>query len=149
MRGVRVGRSAISGCGLFATRPFRKGQVICEYTGKVIKADADTNNKYLFELSTKWTLDGSPKSNIGRWANHACGGAGNASADVSQRLRVWLYARRRILPGEEIFYDYGKEYSEWYLCRCRCIGCRPRQRNRLVASKRNGKANGHERRDRR
>jgi len=139
MDGVRVGRSGISGVGLFATRAYRKGQVICEYTGKVIPADSPVVNKYLFELNTRWTLDGSPKSNIGRWANHACGTAGNAKSSTSQRLRVWLIARRRIEPGDEIFFDYGQEYREWYLRDCRCAGCRPRRRrNRMVPSRRNG-----------
>jgi hypothetical protein len=66
-------------------------------------------NRYLFEINDLWTLDGSPKSNIGRWANHSC--KPNAATEITQRKRVWLYAIKRIRPGEEIVYDYGEEYT--------------------------------------
>jgi hypothetical protein len=53
-----------------------------------------------FEINDLWTLDGSPKSNVGRWANHSC--KPNAATEVTQRKRVWLYAMKRIRSGEEI-----------------------------------------------
>lgn len=78
-------------------------------------------NRYLFEITDLWTLDGSLKSNIGRWANHSCNP--NAAAEVTQRKRVWLYAIKRIGPGDEIVYDYGEEYTKRRFKRCRCAAC--------------------------
>jgi uncharacterized protein len=107
MKGVRIGRSSISGRGLFATKAFERGDRICEYTGRLYRGDTYPDNRYLFEINDLWTLDGSPRSNIGRWANHSC--KPNAATEVTQRRRVWLYAIKRIRPGEEIVYDYGEE----------------------------------------
>jgi SET domain-containing protein len=40
-----------------------------------------------------------------------------------------LVALRRILPGEEITYDYGKEYFAAFITKagCRCVRCRARR----------------------
>ena len=76
-----------------------------------------------FEINDLWTLDGSPKSNVGRWANHSC--KPNAATEVTQRKRVWLYAIKRIRPGEEIVYDYGDEYTRGRLKNCKYEACRP------------------------
>ena len=46
---------------------------------------------------------------MGRYANHAC--KPNAES-VLIRGKVYLKAIRRILPGEEITYDYGREYVD-------------------------------------
>jgi SET domain-containing protein len=83
MKGVRIARSSISGRGLFATKAFERGDRICEYTGRLYRGDTYPDNRYLFEISDLWTLDGSPKSNIGRWANHSC--KPNAATEVTQR----------------------------------------------------------------
>ena len=39
MKGVRIGRSSISGRGLFATKTFECGDRICEYTGRLYWGD--------------------------------------------------------------------------------------------------------------
>jgi SET domain-containing protein len=135
LQGVRVGKSTVSGKGLFATRAFHRGERIVEYTGKLYPDNDDCpENRYLFSITKKWVLDGSPKSNIGRWANHSCGHKTNAWADVRKRSkRVWLTAWKRINPGDEILYNYGKDYREGYLngC-CACPACRERKRKRRV-----------------
>ena len=118
MKGVRIGKSSVSGRGLFATKAFKRGDRICEYTGRLYRGDAHPDNRYLFEINDLWTLDGSPKSNIGRWANHSC--KPNAASEVTQRKRVWLHAIKRIRPGDEILYDYGEEYTKDRLKDCKC-----------------------------
>jgi SET domain-containing protein len=123
MKSLRVARSSISGRGLFATKAFERGDTICEYTGRLYRGDICPDNRYLFEINDLWTLDGSHKSNIGRWANHSC--KPNAATEVTRRKRVWLYAIKRIRPGEEIVYDYGKDYTRRRLKNCKCDACRP------------------------
>src|SRR3982074_2868580 len=84
----RVGRSR-TGLGLFATKPIKKGAKIVRYFGPLLdsrkKKDDAIENKYLFELNNRWTIDGSVRKNIARYINHAC--KPNAESDVKPRKR--------------------------------------------------------------
>jgi uncharacterized protein len=130
----RVGRSR-TGLGLFATEEIEKGTRIVEYFGPLLdcskpKHDA-IENKYLFELNGRWTIDGSVRRNIARYANHAC--RPNAESDVHPRLKkVYIRAIKKIRPGDEITYDYGTDYFKEYLkpIGCRCVSC---ERKRKMA----------------
>jgi len=121
-----------TGLGLFATRPIPKGKRLVEYTGPFISNEIvdRSNGKYFFSVNTKWSIDGSPRSNLARYINHSC--RPNAEAFVTNRRRVWIWSRRRIKPGEEITYDYGKEYFEGIIepIGCRCSKCGPKSRRR-------------------
>ena len=76
----------------------------------------------MFEISRRWSIDGAGRDNMGRYANHAC--RPNAEL-VLIRGKVFLKAIRRILPGEEITYDYGREYVMlFFKDGCRCTSCR-------------------------
>ena len=114
-----------TGFGLFALKPIPKGKRILEYTGpRISNEDVEkSSRKYFFELNSKWSIDGSPRSNLARYINHSC--RPNAEAIISNG-RVWIWSRRNIKPGEEIAYDYGKEYFEGIIepQGCRCIKCR-------------------------
>jgi hypothetical protein len=165
-KSLRVGRSK-TGLGLFAEEPIRKGRWIVEYTGeRLTTAEADRRdakgNRYLFVINSKWTVDGTPRSNIARYANHAC--RPNAESDIV-RGKVILRAIRNIKPGDEITYDYGEDHFNWYIkpkgCKCRyCVKKRAERRaeararalrraKRMNGAKngngryRNGTANGH------
>ncbi len=123
----RVGR-AKAGLGLFATAPIEKGAFIVEYKGRRIgNAEAKRlearGSRYMFEINGRWTVDGSTRHNMGRYANHAC--RPNAESDVVKG-KVILRAIKNIKPGEEITYDYGKEYFELFIkpIGCRCATCR-------------------------
>src|SRR5215510_6029072 len=119
----RIGRSR-TGLGLFATKPIKKGAKIIRYFGPLLdcrkKKDDAVENKYLFELNNRWTIDGSVRKNIARYINHAC--RPNAESDVKPRKRkVIIRAIKNIEPGEEINYDYGTDYFKAYL---KPIGCK-------------------------
>ena len=143
----RVGRSR-TGLGLFATKPIKKGAKIIRYFGPLLdskkKKDDAIENKYLFELNGRWTIDGSVRKNIARYINHAC--KPNAESDVSARKRkVVIRAIKKIEPGEEINYDYGTDYFKAYLkpIGCKCDACekkRRKQRAEARAEKRRLKA---------
>jgi uncharacterized protein len=122
----RVGRSR-TGLGLFATAAIEKGAFIIEYRGRRIanalaKRLESRGNRYMFELNSRWTVDGSSRRNVARYANHSC--RPNAESDVI-RGKMILRAVRKIRPGEEITYDYGEEYFELFLRPegCRCAKC--------------------------
>ena len=123
----RIGRSK-TGLGLFATKKIKKGDKIIRYFGPMLdsknKKHDDIDNKYLFEINNRWTIDGSVRKNIARYINHAC--RPNAESDVSSRKRkVVIRAIKTIEPGEEINYDYGTDYFKIFLkpIGCKCDHC--------------------------
>jgi uncharacterized protein len=130
----RIGRSR-TGLGLFATKPIKKGTKIIRYFGPLLdskkKKDDAIENKYLFELNGRWTIDGSVRKNIARYINHAC--KPNAESDVKPRKRkVVIRAIKNIEPGEEINYDYGTDYFKAYLkpIGCKCDACEKKRRKK-------------------
>jgi uncharacterized protein len=134
----RVGRSR-TGLGLFATQRIKKGTKIIRYFGPLLdckkKKDDAIENKYLFELNNRWTIDGSVRENVARYINHAC--KPNAESDVRPRKRkVFIRAIKNIEPGDEINYDYGTDYFKAYLkpIGCKCVACeRKRKKKRAEA----------------
>ena len=142
----RIGR-AHTGLGLFATMPIKRGTWLLEYTGpRLTDAEAkkreDKGARYLFEINRRWTVDGSPRSNIARYANHAC--KPNLEAEIKGK-RVLLRAIRNIEPGDELTYNYGREYLNNYIPLCKCAHCvhTTRGRGRPTRRKAKRKANGH------
>jgi SET domain-containing protein len=125
-----VGRSS-AGLGLFATKPFKKGAFVVAYRGRIIP-DAESERReargarYMFELNTRWTIDGSSRRNTARYVNHSC--RPNVEARIRKRYIAYV-ARRRIKPEEEITVDYGKDYFDSYITAsgCRCAKCREKR----------------------
>jgi uncharacterized protein len=135
----RVGRSR-TGLGLFATRRIKKGTRIIRYFGPLLdskkKKHDDIANKYLFELTNRWTIDGSVRENIARYINHGC--KPNAESDVRPRKRkVYIRAIRTIEPGDEINYDYGTDYFKEYLkpIGCKCDACEKKRRKKRAEAR--------------
>jgi hypothetical protein len=135
----RVGRSS-TGLGLFATKPIKKGAKIVRYFGPLLdckkKKDDAVENKYLFELNNRWTIDGSVRENVARYINHAC--KPNAESDVRPRKRkVFIRAIKNIEPGEEINYDYGTDYFKAYLkpIGCKCAACEKKRKKKRAEAR--------------
>jgi len=135
----RVGRSR-TGLGLFATQRIKKGTKIIRYFGPLLdskkKKDDAIENKYLFELNGRWTIDGSVRENIARYINHAC--KPNAESDVKPRKRkVFIRAIKNIEPGEEINYDYGTDYFKAYLkpIGCKCDACEAKRKKKRAEAR--------------
>ena len=129
----RIGR-AHTGLGLFATRPIRKRARIAEYRGRLLTTkQADKHetrfNRYLYEINGRWTIDGTPRRNIARYANHSCNPNANT---IAVKRRIFILAIRNIKPGEEITYDYGVDYLKNIIGRsnCKCSRCRRRRARR-------------------
>ena len=130
----RIGRSP-TGLGLFATKPIKKGTRIIRYFGPLLDCNKEEDdaieNKYLFQLTNRWTIDGSVRENIARYINHSC--KPNAESDVKPRKRkVFIRAIKNIEPGEEINYDYGTDYFKEYLkpIGCKCSGCEKKRKKK-------------------
>ena len=118
----------MTGLGLFATKPIKRGAYIATYRGRRITTEESDRReargaRYMFELNKRWVIDGSPRWNVARYINHCC--RPNAKP-VGRRGGIVIVALRRIEPDEEITYDYGRDYLKSFLADggCRCAPCR-------------------------
>lgn len=121
---LSVVKRSKTGLGLFAARDIPKDTKIIEYTGnRILSSDLEKlKGKYLFTLNKRYTIDGSPRDNTARYANHSC--RPNAYTEII-RGKIWIIAKRNIKEGEEITYDYGKDYFEDFIKPkgCKCVKC--------------------------
>ena len=114
-------KKSTAGFGLFTQTPIKRGETVIEYTGEIITQEEANRRggKYLFEINSRKTIDGKGRDNIARYINHSC--RPNCEPEI-RKGRVFIEARRNIRPGEELTYDYGKEYADEYItpygCRC-------------------------------
>ncbi len=121
--GVVIKRSS-AGLGLFASRNFKKGAFIIEYTGtKLTHEEADKKGgKYLFILNSRVVIDGYERKNTARYINHSC--IPNCEAIIEDDQHIMIFAKKNIHSGEELTYHYGKEYFRDMLSsHCRCQKC--------------------------
>jgi SET domain-containing protein len=125
----RVARSR-TGLGIFATEPIKKNTYIAEYVGPLMtnkQCDEERENRYWFEVNARWTIDGKARKNVARYFNHSC--RPNADPMIRDR-RVRIKTIKNIAAGEEITYDYGKDYFNAYIKPhgCLCEKCRAKRR---------------------
>ncbi len=120
---LKVRRSS-AGLGLFAEDRIKKGSFIIEYVGDRLptKVANQKGGKYLFEVNSRITIDGSPRWNTARYINYSC--TPNAEP-VNDKGHIVINAIKNIEPGEEITYDYGKEYYDEFIKPhgCKCTSC--------------------------
>ena len=132
-------RRTRTGLGLFAKKPIPRGRRIIEYTGpRISNKEVESRlGKYFFGVNKKWSIDGSPRTNTARYINHSC--KPNAEPIISGG-RIWIWSRKSIKPGEEITYDYGKEYFEGLIepIGCKCKKCADQRRE--LSAKRSRRA---------
>jgi len=137
---VRVGRSR-TGLGLFATDLIKKGSRVMEYRGRKITTkqaiwiEEHTENRYVFEINDKWSIDGSPRWNLARYVNHSC----RPNVEAYQYAeRIFYRAKWNIQPGSEITVSYGRDYFSTFIkpIGCKCDTCTARRkRERAEARK--------------
>jgi SET domain-containing protein len=130
---LKVKRAAAgAGLGLFTTEDIPKGACIIEYFGRDLAPGEEytSRSKYLFEINSKRTIDGTMRNNTARYINHSC--RPNAEAEVIKG-RVFIMAKRKIKTNEEIAYDYGKEYWDEHIkpLGCRCDKCQEKTKSKV------------------
>ena len=135
-----VRNSDIHGRGVFAAGKIRKGTVIVEYKGQRVTWDdamaqpdsdpEDSAHTFLFQLDDGRVIDARVRGNAARWINHSCDP--NCRTFEDDKGRVFIEAKRKIRPGEELSYDYKlqiegrltKRERAQYACRCGTAKCR-------------------------
>ncbi len=137
-----VKKSRVHGHGVFAATNIKKDENVIEYIGdKVTKAEGDrrsakrikkylnskiTGSVYIFELNSKYDIDGSSLRNKARYINHSC--KPNCEVDIVKG-KIWIRSIKKIKKGQELSYDYGYEFDKDdytdHICKCgskNCIG---------------------------
>jgi SET domain-containing protein len=104
-----------AGRGLFSRITIEPEQTIGYYTGEVLTADelyhsSAARSDYLLWLCRTHILIGEgPRANYTRYINHSSNP--NLFLVVSTRWKTARFeALRPILPGEELFFNYGDDY---------------------------------------
>ena len=114
-----------AGLGLKTQFSIPKGDFVAEYFGTFLSdEEADKNGgKYLFEVDKDLVINGTTRGNIARYINHSC--RPNCESEIDGK-RVFIYAKRNIKSGEELAYDYGKEYFDDFIKPhgCKCAPCK-------------------------
>jgi uncharacterized protein len=154
MRLFRIKKSNIDrkGRGLYATRNIKEGTRIINYVGKIItKKQTEDSEKfdnskpiYLFNLNSRYDLDGDVSWNTARLINHSCS---NNCDYEGKGLKLWVTAIKNIKKGEELTCDYGFSFDEDYKqfpCKCgskNCAGYIVREGSRWRINKKFKKSN--------
>ncbi len=128
---IEIRRSSISGDGMFARQPIRKGEVVVIVGGQVMTetefADFQATHSFynFIQIDKKLYLVEDPAitRSLNGSMNHSCDSNTWMDDDVT------LVARRDIEAGEELTVDYAlfTTQSNWMLdhrCRCGSPDCR-------------------------
>lgn len=116
--GVEARESKIpgAGLGLFSTRAYAMGDVICIYTGKplrTVQAMRLEDKSYLMRLGPQVYADAGPCMDVmARYINDCRVSSRYNVTFVKQpaHRRALVTATRDVAPGDELYVDYGKWY---------------------------------------
>lgn len=132
---LRVGRSPIHQCGVFASEDIPSLRKVVEYTGerittrqaagrfkKIWHSRKRSKRLYLFYVNTRWVIDGSVCGSGAELINHAC------DPNLRSRRigsRIFYFSRKTIRRGDELTVDYRyPKESPRVVCRCGSAACR-------------------------
>lgn len=127
---LRVKKSNIFGKGCFALTHFQARKKIENYAGELVKGrrkiqaritqQAESAIK-IITLDEDTAIDGAVGGNETAYINHSCDP--NAFIRIVPGLKVAVFARRDIQPGEELTINYrDPEHPE--VCHCGAHNCR-------------------------
>lgn len=125
--GLVARRSPSEGFGLVATRPIAHGDLLCVWGGRVVDtgrmlALPEVARRYALQIDDDHFLV-TPLTGVGAadLVNHSCDPTAQlVGADT-------LVARRDLVPGDEVTYDYATSDDNPYfgfVCRCGAAVCR-------------------------
>ena len=113
--GLRVKASPIAGMGLFATRDFKHGEHIADYSGDELVLTHDkVGGEYALAVTQRKAIDAARTNTAyGRYANdpHNSDMSSNAEFVINRATGTGrLRATRNIAKGSEVLVSYGAEY---------------------------------------
>jgi len=123
---IRVEETPI-GRGVFATRVFKREEIIGEITGHLLD-DPDYQSSYCIALEDDWSLE--PDAPF-RFLNHSCHPNCTLTYTMetpptggNPRPRVWLETIRPVQSGEQCTIDYAWPAEVAIPCQCGHPHCR-------------------------
>lgn len=138
-RRIEVRASGVHGKGVYATGPIPKGTRIIEYTGRHLPWKeamdlpahdlSDPYHTFFFSLENGDVINAAIGGNDSRWINHSCD---PNCKTIEEDERIFVYARRSLRSGDELFYDYRivpaerrtKGLEKEFACQCGSPKCR-------------------------
>jgi SET domain-containing protein len=109
----KVKKSTVHGSGVFATKDIKKNTKIIQYIGeKVLKLEGDkrsakriknflhseeTGSVYIFELNSKYDIDGFFEYNKARYINHSCNP--NCEVDIVDG-EIWISSIKKYIKAK-------------------------------------------------
>src|SRR5215207_3901424 len=127
---LTVKKSSIYGKGCFALTHFPARKKIETYAGELVKGSRKIQARIrkqagtaikIITIDADTAIDGAVGGNETAFMNHSCDT--NAFIRVVPGLKVAIFARRDIRPGEELTIDYRDPYHP-EVCRCGATNCR-------------------------
>ena len=121
---------------MFTRVAIKRGQFIIRYRGRRIPTESTEglDTRYLFEINNRWTIDGASRSNRARYINHAC--RPNAEVYIVKHM-IKIRAIKNIKPGDEITYNYGRNYVDAFIkpVGCKCLACARKRAKKKAESR--------------
>jgi hypothetical protein len=127
---LTVKRSKIYGRGCFALKHFPARKKIKLYEGELIRGSRKIQARIrkqmdsavkVITLDDETAIDGAVGGNETAYINHSCDP--NAFIRIVPGLKVAVFARRDIQPGEELTIDY-RDPDHPEVCHCGAVNCR-------------------------
>ncbi|KAJ9552742.1 hypothetical protein OSB04_016787 [Centaurea solstitialis] len=128
---LRFQRSKIHDWGLVALEPIEAEDFVIEYVGELIRPRISDirelhyekmgiGSSYLFRLDDGYVVDATKRGGIARFINHSCEpNCYTKVISVDGQKKIFIYAKRQILAGEEITYNYKFPLEEKKIpCNC-------------------------------
>lgn len=110
------------GLGLVTKIPLKRDTFVVEYTGeKITQEEGDRRGgRYLMIYDDNYMIDGKGRENLGRYVNHSC--KPNCQTFMVGK-KIKIYTIKNVAAGEELTYNYGKEYCDEFCNPCLCSAC--------------------------
>ncbi|KAG2442275.1 hypothetical protein HXX76_002362 [Chlamydomonas incerta] len=140
---LAAGKSAIHGWGAFAKVPHKRGDMLIEYAGELIRpVVSDVREKrmyndlvgcgtYIFSLNGQQHIDATKAGNMAHLLNHSCDpNCYSRAITLTDPLtgvttdHVIIIAKRDLQPWEELTYDYRFNSAVELPCNCSAATCR-------------------------
>ncbi|KAM7518043.1 hypothetical protein LguiB_017005 [Lonicera macranthoides] len=128
---LRFQRSKIHDWGLIALEPIEAEDFVIEYVGELIRPRVSDireqhyekmgiGSSYLFRLDDGYVVDATKHGGIARFINHSCEpNCYTKVISVEGQKKIFIYAKRHIVAGEEITYNYKFPVEEKKIpCNC-------------------------------
>jgi SET domain-containing protein len=131
---LTVKKSSIYGKGCYALMHFPARKKIETYAGELVKGSRKIQARIrrqaesaikIITIDEETAIDGAVGGNETAYINHSCDP--NAFIRIVPGLKVVIFARRDIQPGEELTINY-RDPDHPEVCRCGAPNCRSKKR---------------------